>query len=71
MHGARPAVRCPAKLIGTPGQVIKIKRGGKGLSNNSGSKDKRHYTAILAENAMALGWLNGHRIRKGVNNVEK
>lgn len=64
MHGARPAVLCPKRLVGTPGQIIKQRRGGVGKGgNNSGSP--KHYTKILAENAMALGWLDGKRIGKG------
>lgn len=37
----------------------------KSYKSTSGSSVKRvHYTKKLVENAMAMGWLNGVRIRK-------
>lgn len=46
--------------------VFRIKRWAA-RTGNSGGNTKKHYTAILASNAIAKGWLNGQR-RKGGGN---
>ena len=59
--GAGAVVMVPkiVRWCGKPGQRVQFGSG----SNRSQGKP-RHYTSLLAENAMALGWLNGKRIRK-------
>lgn len=46
------------------GLVFRIKRGAATKGSNSGGNTKKHYTRLLASNAIAKGWLNGER-RKG------
>lgn len=64
-----PSVRCPAKLVGTPGQIIKIKRGGPGKNISgaaNGRRQKRGYYLALrafSEQSRAMGWFNGERLK--------
>lgn len=66
----RSGVTCPNHLVGTPGQTIKLRRGGKGGTSGSapqGRKRTRGYYVCLktfGQQARAVGWFNGERIRK-------
>lgn len=57
-------IQMRAKIVrwcGRPGR--KVTQYGSGRNN---SKPKpRHYTGVLAENAITSGWLNGRRRGKG------
>jgi len=65
MHGARPAVKCPDRLIGTPGQIIKIKRGGTGqMSGNGPSGWKLRPNAVHCR-AMAEMAKQYKKVKKG------
>lgn len=43
------------------GGVFKLKRWGQARGGSDGQP--KHYTKILAANAMAKGWLNGERLK--------
>ena len=63
MHGVRPTVRCPANLIGTPQQTIKIKRGGAGQTSGSGPSGwKKRPRAVLCR---SLAEMARHYVARG------
>jgi len=50
----RSAVMCPERMIGTPQQVIKLRRGGPGHSGNGPSGYKMKPARVLARSLAAL-----------------
>ena len=52
MHST-PSVPCPAKLIGTPQQNVKLKRGGTGRTSGSGPTGYKTNPAKLLSRSLA------------------
>ena len=50
---SKPTVKCPARLVGTPNQVIKIKRGGQGKISGSGPSGYKTRPARLLSRSLA------------------
>lgn len=57
------AIRLVSKAVKWHSRPGKLKRGGKN-NKGTGAKKARHYTSILAAQAMSYGWLDGKRIRR-------
>lgn len=64
MHGVKPAKKCPKNLIGTPLQIIKIKRGGTGKMSGSGPTGYKTKPARLLARSLA-DMARQYRARKG------
>ena len=58
----RSAVMCPPKLVGTPGQTIKIARGGQSTSGSGPSGWKLRPSKVLSTSLAKLA--ADHRARK-------
>lgn len=52
MH-SKPSVKCPASVIGTKGQIIKLKRGGKGGTSGSGPSGWKVRPAAVLQRSLA------------------
>ena len=65
MHGARPAVICPERLIGTENQIIKIRRGGSGQTSGSGPSGWKLKPNAVHCRAMAEMALQYKKVKKG------
>ena len=65
MHGARPAVICPERLIGTPGQIIKIRRGGTGQMSGSGPSGWKLRPNAAHSRAMAEMAMQYKKVKRG------
>ncbi len=52
MH-SKPSVTCPAKLIGTPQQNVKLKRGGVGRQSGNGPSGYKTNPAKLLSRSLA------------------
>jgi hypothetical protein len=52
MH-SRPSVKCPAQLVGTPLQIVKLKRGGQGRISGSGPSGYKVNPAKLLSRSLA------------------
>lgn len=64
--GRKFGVTCtkPTSMCNYAGErMFVLKKYAANYNGNSNSKP-RHYTRILAINAMAKGWLNGERLKK-------
>ena len=64
MHGARPAVICPERLLGTPQQIIKIKRGGTGQTSGSGPLGWKLRPNAVHSRAMAEMAITYKKVKK-------
>jgi len=50
---SKPSVTCPAVLVGTPQQTVKIKRGGVGRQSGSGPSGYKTNPAYMLARALA------------------
>lgn len=57
------AVRLVSKTVKWHARPGKLKRGGKN-QKGTGAKKARHYTSLLAAQALSYGWLNGKRLSR-------
>lgn len=65
MHGARPAVICPERLVGTDHQIIKIRRGGVGQTSGQGPSGWKLRPNAVHSRAMAEMAMTYKKVKRG------